>query len=68
MCRKFLVALVGLIVAIVGIVYGNNVAIVSGTFLGACFIIGEAIVDKAATVKKSQNITVSDVKDATKGE
>ena len=57
MSRKFIVAIVGLLVAIVGVIYGNYIAIICGCFLGASFIIGESIVDKAASVHRSIDVT-----------
>lgn len=58
MSRKFIVAIAGLLVAIFGIGYGNNVAIVAGCLLAGAFIIGEAIVDAVASVKMKKLVSV----------
>lgn len=55
--RKFLVAVVGLIVSIVAIVYGNTLVALGGLALAGCFVIGEAIVDAKASIKRSTSIT-----------
>ena len=61
MSRKFIIALVGIILAIVGVVFGNNIAVLAGCFIGASFIIGESIIDKASSVHR--NIDVTEVRD-----
>lgn len=60
MSRKFIVAICGLIVAVYGIAYGNNVAVIAGCLLAGAFIIGEAIVDAVASVKLKKMVTVDE--------
>lgn len=66
MSRKFIIAILGVIEAVVGIAYGNNVAVIVGTLLAGCFVIGESLIDKASAVKRSINI--NDNKGANNGE
>ena len=61
MSRKFIVAIAGLLVAIFGIGYGNNIAIVAGCLLAGAFIIGEAIVDAVASVKLQKIVSVEEI-------
>ena len=60
MSRKFIVAIAGLLVAIFGIGYGNNVAVIAGCLLAGAFIIGEAIVDACASVKLHKSVSVDE--------
>lgn len=61
MSRKFMVAIDGLLVAVFGIGYGNNIAIICGCLLAGAFIIGEAIVDAVASVKLQKIVSVEEV-------
>ena len=60
MSRKFIVAIAGLLVAVFGIGYENNIAIVAGCLIAGAFIIGEAIVDAVASVKLKKMVTVDE--------
>ena len=60
MSRKFIVAIAGLLVAIFGIGYGNNIAVIAGCLLAGSFIIGEAIVDAVASVKLHKSVTIDE--------
>ena len=62
MSRKFIIALVGLIDSLAATYYGNTVIAVAGIALAGCFVIGEAIVDKAGAVKREHNICIHDYK------
>lgn len=62
MSRKFIVAVCGLVLALVALVLDNNTIALAGIGLAGCFIIGESIVDKAGTIKQSraQQIVVNE--------
>lgn len=60
MSRKFIVAICGLIVAVYGISYGNNIAVIAGCLLAGAFIIGEAIIDAVASVKIKKTVSVDE--------
>lgn len=57
MSRKFIIAICGLVIAIVALVMNNNLICIAGLSLGALFIIGESAIDKIGAVKKSVLIT-----------
>lgn len=56
MSRKFIVAVIGLVISLVALVLNNNLVAIAGICLAGCFVIGESIIDKSATSKKSINI------------
>ena len=55
--RKFIVCIVGLVLSIVATFVGNTVVALGVIALAGCFVIGESIVDKAATIKRETKIT-----------
>lgn len=56
MSRKFIIALAGIALAIGGVVYANQLAVFCGSFLGACFIIGEAVIDANSATKRQVKV------------
>jgi ABC-type polysaccharide/polyol phosphate export permease len=56
MSRKFIVAVIGLVISLVALVLDNNTVALAGIGLAGCFVIGEAIVDKAGAIKKNIHI------------
>lgn len=54
MSRKFIVAVIGLVLSLVALVLNNDTVALAGIGLAGCFVIGEAIVDKAGTIKQSR--------------
>lgn len=62
MSRKFIIALVALIDSFAATYYGNTTIAIAGLFVAGCFVIGEAIVDACASVKREQIISVYDDK------
>lgn len=63
MSRKFIVALVGLIDSFAATYYGNTAIAIAGIALAGCFVIGEAIVDKAGTVHREHEIIIHEHRD-----
>ena len=53
MSRKFMIAVLGLVITVIALGYNNTVIALAGIALAGCFIIGESIVDAVASVKKS---------------
>ena len=53
MGRKFIVAVIGLVISLVALVLNNNTVALAGIGLAGCFVIGEAIVDKAGATKRT---------------
>ena len=60
MSRKFIVAVIGLVISLVALVLNNDTVALAGIGLAGCFVIGEAIVDKAGAIKREHNITVNE--------
>lgn len=62
MSRKFIVAVIGLVLSLVALVLNNDTVALAGIGLAGCFVIGEAIVDKAGAVRKEhyQQLTVNE--------
>lgn len=60
MSRKFIVAVIGLVISLVALVLNNNTVALAGIGLAGCFVIGEAIVDKAGAIKREHNISVNE--------
>lgn len=60
MSRKFIVAVIGLVISLVALVLNNNTVALAGIGLAGCFVIGEAIVDKAGAIKRENIINVSE--------
>lgn len=52
MSRKFIVAVIGLVISLVALVLNNNVIALAGIGLAGCFVIGESIIDKAGAIKR----------------
>lgn len=59
MSRKFIVAIVGLVLAIIGTYYHDFVSVICGSLIAACFVIGESIVDKAASIKTERYVNIN---------
>lgn len=68
MSRKFIVALVALIDSFAATYYGNTTIAIAGLFVAGCFVIGEAIVDASASIKREQIISIHDDKSKTSNE
>lgn len=62
MSRKFIVALVALIDSLAATYYGNTTIAIAGLFVAGCFVIGEAIVDACASIKREQIISIHEDK------
>lgn len=60
MSRKFIVAVIGLVISLVALVLNNNTIALAGIGLAGCFVIGEAIVDKAGTIKREHYVSVNE--------
>lgn len=62
MSRKFIVAVIGLVLSLVALVLNNNTVALAGIGLAGCFVIGEAIVDKAGAIRREhyQQINVNE--------
>ena len=60
MSRKFIVAVIGLVISLVALVLNNDTVALAGIGLAGCFVIGEAIVDKAGAIKREHHITVNE--------
>lgn len=60
MSRKFIVAVIGLVISLVALVLNNNTVALAGIGLAGCFVIGEAIVDKASAIKQSREIYINE--------
>lgn len=58
MSRKFIVAVIGLVLSLVALVLNNDTVALAGIGLAGCFVIGEAIVDKAGAIKKVHHVDV----------
>ena len=58
MSRKFIVAVCGMVLALVALVLGNNGISYAGITLAGSFVMGESIVDAVASVKR--NVTVDE--------
>lgn len=56
MSRKFIVAVCGLGLSAIALFLGNDIISLAGIGLAGCFVIGESIIDKAASVKKVINV------------
>ena len=56
MSRKFIVAICGLGLSAIALFLNNNIIALAGIALAGSFVIGESIIDKAATVKRSVSI------------
>lgn len=59
MSRKFIVAIVGLALAIVGTMYHDFVSVICGSFIAGCFVIGESIIDKASSIKTERYVNIN---------
>ena len=57
MSRKFILAVLWLIVAIIGLAVGNDTLVILAQIPTVAFILGESIVDKASSVKRSLDVT-----------
>lgn len=57
MSRKFILAVLWLIVAIIGLAVGNDKLVIFAQIPTVAFILGESIVDKASSVKRSLDVT-----------
>lgn len=67
MSRKFIVAIIGLVLAGVAVAMNNTVVALAGVFLAGCFVIGESIIDAHSSVKRTVDITeYREVKDGNK--
>lgn len=68
MSRKFIVAICGLGLSAIALFLGNDTISLAGIALAGCFVIGESIIDKAASVKR--NVTINDnvSRETSKGE
>lgn len=53
MSRKFILAVLWLIVAIIGLAVGNDKLVLLAQIPTVAFILGESIVDKASSVKRT---------------
>ena len=53
MSRKFIVACCGLGLSLVALVLNNDTVALAGIALAGCFVIGESIVDKAASIRRT---------------
>lgn len=60
MSRKFIVAVIGLVISLVALVLNNNTVALAGIGLAGCFVIGEAIVDKAGAIKREHLVSVNE--------
>lgn len=60
MSRKFIVAVIGLVISLVALVLNNNTVALAGIGLAGCFVIGEAIVDKAGAIKRENTVNISE--------
>ena len=60
MSRKFIVAVIGLVLSLVALVLNNNTVALAGIGLAGCFVIGEAIVDKAGAIKREHNVSINE--------
>lgn len=60
MSRKFIVAVIGLVISLVALVLNNNTVALAGIGLAGCFVIGEAIVDKAGAIKREHYVSVNE--------
>lgn len=60
MSRKFIVAVIGLVISLVALVLNNNTVALAGIGLAGCFVIGEAIVDKAGAIKQSRTVGINE--------
>lgn len=58
MSRKFIVAVCGMVLALVALIVGNNGIAYAGITLAGSFVMGESIVDALASVKR--NVTVDE--------
>lgn len=56
MSRKFILAVLWLIVAIIGLAVGNDKLVILAQIPTVAFILGESIVDKASSVKRSLEV------------
>lgn len=56
MSRKFILAVLWLIVAIIGLAVGNDTLVILAQIPTVTFILGESIVDKASSVKRSLDV------------
>lgn len=56
MSRKFILAVLWLIVAIIGLAVGNDKLVIFAQIPTVAFIFGESIVDKASSVKRSLDV------------
>lgn len=65
MARKFLIAMFGMVLTLISVLFDNTVGIISGSLLGISFILGESVIDACATVKKEHTIMISETKDST---
>lgn len=57
MSRKFIVAVCGLGISLIALILNNNVIALAGIALAGCFVIGESIIDKSASVKRNIDVT-----------
>lgn len=56
MSRKFILAVLWLIVAIIGLAVGNDKLVILAQIPTVAFILGESIIDKASSVKRTLSV------------
>ena len=66
MSRKFILAVLWLIVAVIGLGLGNDKLVLIAQLPTIFFIIGESIIDKASSVKQSLEVHKNEYKDVAK--
>lgn len=57
MSRKFILAVLWLVVAIIGLAVGNNMLVIFAQIPTVAFILGESFIDSSSSVKREQSVS-----------